>query len=186
MSDKSHDAEPELAGGSDAAEAVESELVEDDSLSIEDIEDPEALAAAEEAVLKDSEAHASEPSVDGELLADDVVIAELEEGFTDEEREAAAGAPILRKTVKAPVKKGAATRKRGQAAAEHEDPYRASNPAQFAQQSAGELKKVVWPTWPETAKTFTAVLIFVLIMIAIVGGLDLFFGWGLLQLFGSK
>ena len=94
---------------------------------------------------------------------------------------------MRRTTAKAPVrKKDTATRKRSEAQADHEDPYKASNPIEFAQQSAGELKKVVWPTWPETATMFSAVLIFVLIMIAFVGGLDLLFGWGLLQLFGSN
>ena len=44
---------------------------------------------------------------------------------------------------------------------------------------------VVWPTWPETVKMYSAVLVFVLIMIAIVGLLDLAFGWGLLKIFGS-
>jgi preprotein translocase subunit SecE len=32
---------------------------------------------------------------------------------------------------------------------------------------------------------YSAVLVFVLIMIAIVGLLDLAFGWGLLKIFGS-
>ena len=48
-----------------------------------------------------------------------------------------------------------------------------------------EMKKVVWPTWPETVKMYSAVLVFVLIMIAIVSLLDYAFGWGLLKLFGS-
>lgn len=193
MSDKSQDAEPEreeiVAGGAEAADTVDPAVVEDDSLSIDDIEDPEALAEAEEAVHDDHDAHASIPEIDGELAdSDDATIAELEEDFTDEERAAAAAAaPIARKTAKAPVrKKETATRKRSEAAAEHEDPYKAKTPGQFAKQSASELKKVVWPTWPETATMFSAVLIFVLIMIAFVGGLDLLFGWGLLQLFGSN
>ncbi|MBB1508699.1 preprotein translocase subunit SecE [Tessaracoccus sp. MC1756] len=94
-------------------------------------------------------------------------------------------APV-RRTVKVPVrKKDTVTRKRSEALAEHDDPYRASNPVEFAKQSGSELKKVVWPTWPQTISMFSAVLVFVLIMIAIVGSLDLFFGWSLLQLFGS-
>ena len=199
MSDKSRDAEPEredlVAGEPDAAEPTEAELVEDDSLSIDDIDDPEALAAAEEAVIKDEEAAASDPATDGELVdatdadaaSDDEAIAELEENFTPEEQAAAAAAPIVRKTAKAPVrKKDAPTRKRSEATSEHEDPYKAKNPVQFVKQSVDELKKVVWPTWAQTLAMFGAVLTFVLIMIAIVGVLDFAFGWGLLKLFGSN
>ncbi|AQP47648.1 preprotein translocase subunit SecE [Tessaracoccus aquimaris] len=53
-------------------------------------------------------------------------------------------------------------------------------------QSAAELKRVVWPTWPQTVSMFSAVLIFVLIMILIVGALDFAFTWGLLKMLGSK
>ena len=59
-------------------------------------------------------------------------------------------------------------------------------PITFAGQSVDELKKVVWPTWPETVKMFAAVLVFVLIMILIVGILDFAFTWGLLKMLGSK
>ena len=76
-------------------------------------------------------------------------------------------------------------RKRSEAEKAHEDPYKAKNPAEFVRQSAGELKKVVWPTWPETVKMYSAVLVFVLIMIAIVSLMDYAFGWGLLKIFGS-
>ncbi|NHB84120.1 preprotein translocase subunit SecE [Tessaracoccus sp. HDW20] len=83
-------------------------------------------------------------------------------------------------------KKETRTRKRSEALEEHDDPYKASNPAEFIGQSAAELKRVVWPTWPQTVSMFTAVLTFVLIMIAIVGVLDFVFAWGLLKVFGSK
>lgn len=116
--------------------------------------------------------------------ADDETIAELEQDFSEEEL--AAVPAIARSTAKAPVrKKDHATRKRSEAEKAHEDPYKAKNPAEFVRQSAGELKKVVWPTWPETVKMYSAVLVFVLIMIAIVSLLDFAFGWGLLKIFGS-
>ncbi|MDO5678176.1 MAG: preprotein translocase subunit SecE [Propionibacteriaceae bacterium] len=165
MSDKSHDAEPEfeenLPGEPDAPE--------DDAV---EVEDPEALAAAEEEVTEADE---------------DITLGELEKNFTPEEQAAAAAlAPVRRRTAKAPVrKKDAATRKRSDALTEHEDPYRASNPAEFVKQSASELKKVVWPTWPQTLTMFSAVLVFVLIMITYVGLADFGFGWLMLQLFGS-
>lgn len=185
MSDKSRDAEHEdlVQGGTDAAEsAVESD---EDTLSAADIEDPEALEAASSAVAGDEDALEVIPPAIGPDT-DDEAIAELEEGFTAEEREAAAAA-IVRKTSKAPVrKKETRTRRRSEATQDHEDHYKAHNPAQFAAQSVAELKRVVWPTWPETASMFSAVLIFVLIMIAIVGLLDFGFGWGLLKLLGSN
>jgi preprotein translocase subunit SecE len=125
-------------------------------------------------------------SGDPEVTPEDAVdetIAELEEDFSEEP---VAVPTIARTTAKAPVrKKDHATRKRSEAEKAHEDPYKAKNPAEFVRQSAGELKKVVWPTWPETVKMYSAVLVFVLIMIAIVGLLDLAFGWGLLKIFGS-
>ena len=100
--------------------------------------------------------------------------------------EGEADAPIVRRTAKAPVKKAAPTRKRAEAERDHEDldRYTARNPAEFVRQSAGELKQVVWPTWPELTTYFLAVLIFVLFIITFVGLLDLGFGWGLLQLLG--
>lgn len=92
---------------------------------------------------------------------------------------------VARKTAKAPVKKTSATRKRSDSAHEEHDPYRAKNPAQFVRQSAAELKKVVWPTWGELTMLFSAVLLFVLFMIAYVGLLDAGFAWALLSLFGG-
>ena len=145
----------------------------------DDDELPEELAEDEVYVDDDQDV-----IVDHE--AEDARIAALEGEFTPEEQAAAAGASaIARKTAKAPVRKDAPTRRRGAALAEHEDPYKASNPAEFVAQSAGELKKVVWPTWPQLVTMFFAVLIFVLIIITIVALLDLLFGWTLLQLFGN-
>lgn len=118
--------------------------------------------------------------------ADDAEIAKLEEGFSDEENlTAAAVVGGARKTAKAPVKKSTATRKRSESEREETDPYRAGNPAKFVEQSAAELKQVVWPTWPQLVSYFSAVLVFVLFFIAFIGLLDLFFGWGLLSLFGD-
>lgn len=117
---------------------------------------------------------------------DDEDIAALEENFTDDEREAAdAAVRVARKTAKAPVKKSAPTRKRSESEREQTDPYRAGNPIAFAKQSGRELKQVVWPTWPELVSYFLAVLVFVLFFIAFIGLLDMFFGWGLLQLLGD-
>ncbi len=143
---------------------------------------------AEQGDAFDANDEGNEP---GQENRDDAVIADLERDLTPEEQDAAeadeAPAQITRRTAKAPVRKGAPTRKRNAAApADEHDPYAAKNPAEFVGQSVGELKKVVWPTWPQLVVMFSAVLVFVLIMIAIVGLLDMGFGWALLRIFGSN
>lgn len=161
MSDKSRDAEPE------GQEFVSEDASAPDADEI--VADEDALAAAE---------------ADAMAADEDEIIAGLEHEFDDEDL---AAAPVIaRKTAKAPVRKSAPTRKRNAALAEGEDPYAAHNPAEFVRQSAGELKKVVWPTWPQLVTMFGAVLVFVLIMIFFVGVLDMAFGWSLLQIFGSN
>ncbi len=59
-----------------------------------------------------------------------------------------------------------------------------TTPAAFVRESAGELRKVVWPTATQLRQYFTVVLVFVLLVILYVSALDLLFGWSLLQLFG--
>ncbi len=61
-----------------------------------------------------------------------------------------------------------------------------TTPSQFARESVGELKKVVWPTMSQLRQFFIVVLIFVLFIIAFVGLLDLGFGAGMLWLFGRQ
>ncbi len=116
---------------------------------------------------------------------DDSVIEELEQDLPADDTPRAAK-PIKRRTAQAPVRKSAPTRKRRDAATEHEDPYKAKNPSHFVRQSVGELKKVVWPTWAQLVAYFAAVLVFVLFIILFVSLLDTFFGWGLLKILGSN
>ena len=59
-----------------------------------------------------------------------------------------------------------------------------TGPIQFVKESIEELRKVNWPTFDTWQQYFIVVLIFVLIIIAIVSLLDLFFGWALLAIFG--
>ncbi|MGV8846749.1 preprotein translocase subunit SecE [Tessaracoccus sp.] len=115
--------------------------------------------------------------------ADDEAIAGLEENFTSEEQSSATS---VRRSGNAPVKKTTATRKRSESQKAEYDPYTAKNPAAFVKQSASEISKVVWPTWPQLTVLFMSVLIFVLFMIAFVGALDLLFGWGLLATLGDS
>ena len=121
---------------------------------------------------------------------DDEIIERLDREFDGDrepvvEKEPRDEGAIVRRTSKAPVRKSAPTKKRAAAVAEHDDQYKAGNPIEFARQSGSELKKVVWPTWPQLVTMFFAVLIFVIIIITIVGLLDLAFGWTLLKLFGA-
>ncbi|HJE50599.1 MAG TPA: preprotein translocase subunit SecE [Tessaracoccus flavescens] len=195
MSDKSRDAEPThddlvsgepdanlpedpatepVVDGDEHAEILAGDPVEGDV----EIEDPDALAEAEADVMEMVE---DETVVDD----DDATIAEMEQQFDSTDSTDVAVPAIVRKTAKAPVKKSAPTKRRKDAVVEDEDHYKASNPIEFAKQSGAELKKVVWPTWPQLVTMFFAVLIFVIIIIAIVGGLDALFTWILLTLFGN-
>ncbi|WP_297750288.1 preprotein translocase subunit SecE [uncultured Tessaracoccus sp.] len=125
-------------------------------------------------------------AADDKPAADDKVINDLEKDLSADNQ--ASSKPVKRRTAQAPVKKGTATRKRKDAEREHDDvdPYKAKNPKHFVQQSVGELKKVVWPTWPAMVGYFAAVLVFVLFVILYVTVLDGAFGWSLLQILGSK
>lgn len=59
-----------------------------------------------------------------------------------------------------------------------------TGPVTFTKQSVAELRKVKWPTGEELGQYFAVVLVFVLLIIAYVSGLDVLFGWVILKLFG--
>ncbi|QDP98605.1 preprotein translocase subunit SecE [Microlunatus elymi] len=77
-------------------------------------------------------------------------------------------------------KKDHATPKQKSAA----DKPKRTTPASFVRGSISELKKVVYPTGNQLANYFVVVLVFVLIVIGIVTGLDYGFGWLMLKIFG--
>ncbi len=56
-----------------------------------------------------------------------------------------------------------------------------TSPVTFYRQVVAELRKVHWPTRPQVVNYFFVVLVFVLIMMAIVAGLD--FGLAKLMFF---
>lgn len=64
-----------------------------------------------------------------------------------------------------------------------EDRPTRTGPIGFMRGSVSELKKVVYPTGPQLMNYFVVVLVFVLIIIAIVAGLDYGFGWLMLKAF---
>ncbi|MFI6320851.1 preprotein translocase subunit SecE [Nonomuraea sp. NPDC050556] len=59
-----------------------------------------------------------------------------------------------------------------------------TSPALFYRQVVNELRKVIWPTRKDLITYTTVVLVFVVIMVAIVYGLDTLFGEGVLRIFG--
>lgn len=59
-----------------------------------------------------------------------------------------------------------------------------TSPALFYRQVVNELRKVIWPTRKDLITYTAVVLVFVLIMVAIVYGLDTLFGEAVLRIFG--
>lgn len=57
--------------------------------------------------------------------------------------------------------------------------------ALFIRQVIVELKKVITPTRKELINYVLVVLVFVVIMMAIVSGMDYIFGWGVVAVFGD-
>jgi preprotein translocase subunit SecE len=60
---------------------------------------------------------------------------------------------------------------------------RRTSPLTFYRQVVAELRKVVWPTRPQVVNYFFVVLVFVLIMMAFVAGLDYGFGKAMFAVF---
>ena len=60
-----------------------------------------------------------------------------------------------------------------------------TSPALSTGRSSAELRKVIWPTRNELVTYTTVVLVFVVIMVGIVYGLDCGFGWVVLRVFGG-
>jgi len=58
-----------------------------------------------------------------------------------------------------------------------------TGPVTFLRQSAAELRKVVYPTQQQLITYFVVVLVFVVVMMALVSGLDLAFGRLVFELF---
>ncbi len=63
-------------------------------------------------------------------------------------------------------------------------PSRRTSPALFVRQIIAELRKVIWPTRRELVTYTTVSLIFVLVMVAIVSGVDYGLQKGVYAIFG--
>ena len=59
-----------------------------------------------------------------------------------------------------------------------------TSPATFYRQVVAELRKVVYPTQQQVVTYFFVVLVFVLVMMTIVAGLDYAFGKAMFAIFG--
>ena len=56
-----------------------------------------------------------------------------------------------------------------------------ANPGEFIRQVQAELRKVVWPTRQETIQTTLVIMVVVVILSILLGLVDLFFNWSILQ-----
>jgi preprotein translocase subunit SecE len=88
---------------------------------------------------------------------------------------------VARKTVDEPSEDLVASAKRERA--ERRGPF--ARVGLFLRQVVNELKKVVTPTRRELFSYTGVVLVFVIIMMALVYGLDYLFGWGVAWVFGN-
>ncbi len=88
---------------------------------------------------------------------------------------------MARKIVEEPSEDLVASAKRERA--ERRSPF--ARIALFIRQVFTELRKVVTPTRRELFSYTGVVLVFVIIMMAIVYGLDFVFGWGVAWVFGD-
>jgi len=79
-----------------------------------------------------------------------------------------------------------ATETRGEAAAtdKGKSAKKRTSPLLFYRQVVAELRKVIWPTRNELVTYTTVSLIFVVIVLGIVFGLDNGFSWVVIKLFG--
>ncbi|MEV7970367.1 preprotein translocase subunit SecE [Sphaerisporangium sp. NPDC088356] len=60
-----------------------------------------------------------------------------------------------------------------------------TSPALFYRQVVAELRKVIWPTRKDLISYTTVVLVFVLIMVGLVSGIDFLLTKGVLAVFGG-
>ena len=88
---------------------------------------------------------------------------------------------MARKIIDEPSEDVVANAKRDRAA--RRNPF--ARFALFIRQVIAELKKVVTPTRKELVSFTIVVLVFVVIMMALVWGLDQLFGWLVLYVFGT-
>jgi preprotein translocase subunit SecE len=63
---------------------------------------------------------------------------------------------------------------------------RRTSPREFLKEVRGELRKVVWPTRSELVNYSIVVLIAIVVLTAIIGGLDWLFGEAVIKLYDTN
>lgn len=170
----------------DSPEADQSQAIDDpdgtdvpsgDELGLENDLDPDFVVVddeAEELINADDTVDDTPDKGDPEdMVVDD------EEQLAEAETVAAtarSSRPAKRNVTTAPVKKDKPTPKQVDHAKSKGEVAKRVGPAGFVKQSAGELKKVIWPTPDIVREYFVVVLLFVLIVVGFVSLLDLGFG----------
>ena len=76
------------------------------------------------------------------------------------------------------------TTTRTEAASPRSSGGRGGRPTRFVRESISELRKVLWPSRNELVTYSSVVIVFVVIMVSIVAGLDIGFARVILLLFG--
>jgi preprotein translocase subunit SecE len=76
------------------------------------------------------------------------------------------------------------TATRSDATPSRQAPGRGGKPVRLVRESVGEMRKVLWPSRSELVTYAIVVIVFVVIMVAIVAGLDIGFAKLVLTLFG--
>ena len=147
------------------------------------IDDPDQLEGAEEVAAsarssqpvrkKDS---AGKPARRGKPVRKEASAADEEPATASAAK--SAGPEPKRKLTKAPVRKERSHHKPADQGKQR------IGPVTFTKQSVAELRKVKWPSGDELGQYFLVVLVFVLLIIAYVSGLDVVFGWVVIKLFG--
>ncbi len=144
------------------------------------IDDPEQLDEAEEAARKARSSRPVRKKKTSGATAPTAASAEKTESAPDAaDSEDGAERVPNRSLTQAPVR-----RKRVSADDAQTEKHKRTTPAVFVRQSVGELRKVKWPSGSETSQYFIVVLVFVLVIIAYVGGLDALFAKALLKFLG--
>lgn len=145
----------------------------------EDLADPEPYeVAADEAEAEELTASVGAAASEDVLEVDDPGQLEMAETAAARARSARPKRRVADVVPAQPTSTGKGRRK-----ARPAGPPR-TTPKGFVEESAEELRKVVWPTWSQVQQLFWAVLVLVLFVITYVSLVDLGFGWVLLQLFG--
>lgn len=164
-------------------DAVEGD-VPGEQLGGELLEAPAYEVAADELEAEELAAGDVEDDTPDKGDPEDVEIDDVEQ-LTDAELVASSAPstrPVKRNLTVAPTKKASPTPKQQDAKATVVK--QRTTPVMFAKQSAGELRKVKWPSSDQLWQYFVVVLVFVLLIMTVVSLLDLLFGTLLLKWLG--